>query len=192
MHAKGVELPGYEPRAVKGYALSYAVSNIGGSHMYGRPQPDLGKGGKPLADEGKGAMVLEAQIELAIIDSIIVCNFGSSGLTNDMRNQMLKAVTGFDEFVDQEYLSRLGERVVCLERAFNVREGFNRKDDTLPSRFLTEPLKNAGPATGQIVRNLDTLLDEYYHVAGYTDQGIPTSKKLEELGLDSVVRDFGN
>jgi aldehyde:ferredoxin oxidoreductase len=41
MHVKGSELPGYDPRAIKGYGLSYATSNIGGNHMYGRPRPEI-------------------------------------------------------------------------------------------------------------------------------------------------------
>jgi aldehyde:ferredoxin oxidoreductase len=49
--------------------------------------------------------------------------------------------------------------------------------------MLKEPLINAGPATGQIVRNLDRLLDEYYDTLGYTREGIPTPEKLKQLGL---------
>jgi aldehyde:ferredoxin oxidoreductase len=79
---------------------------------------------------------------------------------------------------------------VCLERAFNVREGFDRKDDTLPARMLTEPLQNAGPATGQVIRSLDTLLDEYYDALGYTRQGVPSPEKLRELGLEEVAKDI--
>jgi len=190
IHCKGLEMGGYEPRAVKGYALSYAVSNIGASHTYGRPHPDLVGTTDRLAEEGKGDMVASAQREQAITDSVIACGFGSSGITGELRNETLLAATGIDEFADATYLAKLGERVVCLERAFNVREGFSRKDDTLPARMLTEPLKNAGPATGEVVRRLDSLLDEYYDVVGYTRQGIPTPQKLEELGLHLVIRDI--
>jgi aldehyde:ferredoxin oxidoreductase len=54
MHIKGLELPGYDPRAVKGYALSMATSNIGGSHMYGRPRDELKGIVDPFAENGKG------------------------------------------------------------------------------------------------------------------------------------------
>jgi aldehyde:ferredoxin oxidoreductase len=100
------------------------------------------------------------------------------------------AATGFNEFSDPAYLDLIGERILCLERSFNVREGFSRKDDTLPARMLTEPLKNAGPATGQVIRNLDKLLDEYYDALGYSSQGIPTEERLRQIGLDWVIEDI--
>ena len=186
MHVKGIEMPGYEPRAVKGYGLSYAVSNIGGSHMYGRPAEELAGKIDPLADEGKGEYIASVQKEQAVRDCVLECVFGDSGLTPELRNQMLVAASGFEEFGEPAYLEKLGERIVTLERVFNVREGFSRKDDTLPSRFLTEPLEKAGPATGETVRKLDVLLDEYYAAMGYTQQGIPTVKRLRELGLKDV------
>ncbi|NIN68928.1 MAG: hypothetical protein GTO63_30425, partial [Anaerolineae bacterium] len=52
-----------------------------------------------------------------------------------------------------------------------------------------EPLQNAGPATGQVIRSLDTLLDEYYDALGYTRQGVPSREKLQELGLTEVIED---
>jgi len=189
MHVKGIELPGYEPRAVKGFGLSYAVSNCGGIHTYGRPGLELSRTVDPLAEEGKGKLVASAQKQYAIADCVLECPFGNAGLTPELRNQLLVAATGIEEFGDPAYLEKVGERIVCLERAFNVREGFGRKDDTLPSRFLTEPLENAGSATGQTVQQLDTMLDEYYDAAGYTRQGIPTAQKLNELGLGGVIND---
>ena len=80
----------------------------------------------------------------------------------------------------------MGERIICLERAYNVREGFSRKDDQLPERMTSEPLTNAGPATGSMVRNLDRLLNEYYDALGYDRNGVPTRQKLKELGLENV------
>ncbi len=60
----------------------------------------------------------------------------------------------------------------------------------LPERFTTEPLKNAGPYTGEIVRNLDGLIDEYYRLMGYTKEGIPSVEKLRELHLEGVIKDM--
>jgi aldehyde:ferredoxin oxidoreductase len=144
----------------------------------------------PLADEGKGEMIALSQNGQAIDDSAIVCNFGSMGLSPEMKGELMAAATGINEFGDPSKLGTVGERIVCLERAFNAREGFNRKDDTLPERFLTEPLQNAGPATGQVVRNLDGLINEFYDAAGYTRQGIPTPQKIDELGLSGIVKDI--
>jgi len=191
MQVKGLEFPAYESRAVKGYGLIFATSNMGANHMYGRPREDLAGTTDRFADEGKGKDASRAQIGQATEDSVIQCSFTpATGFTPELRCGLLVAATGFDEFNNPAYLNKIGERIICLERSFNVREGFSRKDDTLPARILTEPLQNAGPATGQMMRKLDTLLDEYYDALGYTRQGIPSVEKLEQLGLDWVVEDI--
>jgi aldehyde:ferredoxin oxidoreductase len=188
MHVKGLELPAYEPRSIKGYGLSYATSNIGGSHMYGRPRQELYGTSDPrpvdqFADEGKGDIIALVQKNQAAEEVAIVCTFGNSGLSSSLLGDLLAAGSGYEEFRDPAYLATVGERIVCLERCFNVREGFDRKEDTLPQRMFTEPLLNAGPATGQMIRKMDTLLDEYYQALGYNERGIPTLQRLEQLGL---------
>jgi aldehyde:ferredoxin oxidoreductase len=190
IHIKGLEIPGYEPRALKGYGLSMATSNIGGSHMYGRPRDELAGKVDPYAEQGKGASVAEIQKEQAVEDSLIACTFGNSGLSLRDYAEFLTAATGLDGLGSVAELRTVGERIVCLERCFNGREGFRRKDDTLPPRMLEQPLENAGPATGQVVRNLDTLLDEYYCALGYDTEGVPTAERLQALGLDLVAEDL--
>ena len=192
MHVKGLEIPAYEPRAIKGYGLIFATSNVGANHMYGRPREEFAGTKDRFADEGKGEDIARAQKGQAVEDSIIQCSFGAAtGFTPESRGELLVAATGFNEFGDPAYLDQIGERIICLERSFNVRERFSRKDDTLPARMLTEPLKNAGPATGQVIRKLDTLLDEYYDALGYTRKGIPSIEKLTQLDLEWLVKDIG-
>jgi aldehyde:ferredoxin oxidoreductase len=76
------------------------------------------------------------------------------------------------------------ERIVNLERLFIGREGITRRDDTLPRRFLQEPLpQGSGPSTGSVLE-LDPMLDEYYRARGWdVESGLPTKQKLAELGL---------
>jgi aldehyde:ferredoxin oxidoreductase len=86
-------------------------------------------------------------------------------------------------------LFRIGERIWNLEHAFNIREGFSRKDDCLPGRFLTEPL-DQGPVKGAVVE-LDRLLDDYYDQRGWgRTNGYPTRETLERLDLKSVANDL--
>jgi aldehyde:ferredoxin oxidoreductase len=183
MHIKGLELPGYDPRGVKGYALSMATSNIGGSHMYGRPRDELSGKVDPFTEKGKGASIVQVQREQALEDSLIACTFGNSGLDLSLYSEFLTAATGIETFSDTDNLLKIGERIICLERCFNVRDGLTRKDDSLPVRMTSEPLKNAGPSTGQVVKDLDTLLDEYYDVLGYTREGVPTLERMKDLGI---------
>jgi aldehyde:ferredoxin oxidoreductase len=185
MHIKGLELSGYDPRGIKGYALSMATSNIGGSHMYGRPRAELAGKIDPFTEKGKGDPIAQVQKEQAVEDSLIACTFGNSGLNLTKYAQLLTAATGMEEFTEENDLLRIGERIVCVERCFNMREGFWRKDDSLPRRMTSEPLREAGPSTGQVVRDLDTLLDEYYEALGYTREGVPTAEKLKDLGIET-------
>ncbi|MCJ7523346.1 MAG: aldehyde ferredoxin oxidoreductase C-terminal domain-containing protein, partial [Dehalococcoidia bacterium] len=76
-----------------------------------------------------------------------------------------------------------------LERCFNVREGFSRKDDTLPKRMFTEPLKG-GLRDGEVIRKPDAIIDEYYDARGWDRNGIPTMKTLARLGLEDVDVDI--
>jgi len=193
IHVKGLELPAYEPRAAKIHGLSMATSNIGASHMYGYARQEISGKADPrpvdrFADQGNGDIAAYNQIDKAAEETAILCNFADSGMTRQLLGELLSYGAGCSELMEEKTLRKVGERIVCLERCFNVREGFSRKDDTLPKRMQSSPLENAGPATGQVVRNLDALLDEYYDALGYSRQGIPTDATLASLGLDSIVK----
>jgi aldehyde:ferredoxin oxidoreductase len=98
--------------------------------------------------------------------------------------KLIPVVTEFD--FSAEELTKIGERINNIERLFNVREGFSRKDDTLPQRFLSEPLTE-GPSKGSTV-DLDPMLDEYYQARGWhVESGHPTAEKLKELGLENEM-----
>jgi aldehyde:ferredoxin oxidoreductase len=130
------------------------------------------------------------QIKKAVEETGILCTFADSNVSPQLIADLFTTATGRQDLVDPKNLDTVGERIVALERCFNIREGFSRKDDTLPERMFKEPLKNAGPATGQVVAKMDALLDEFYAYMGYDKDGIPTAEKLKDLGLDDVVADM--
>jgi aldehyde:ferredoxin oxidoreductase len=88
-----------------------------------------------------------------------------------------------------EELSVAGERINALAKLINVREGFSRKDDTLPWKVMNQPITDDGPAKGAVVTQdeLDLLLDDYYQARGWNVEGIPTKAKLKELGLQEFL-----
>ena len=99
------------------------------------------------------------------------------------------AATGIEDFKNEDFLFTVGARILNIERAFNVREGFGRKDDSLPPRFLTEPL-TSGAAQGHTFE-LDEMLDQYYEARGWDKStGYPTRSALESLGLTTVADDL--
>jgi aldehyde:ferredoxin oxidoreductase len=197
MQVKGLELAGYEPRGLKATGFGYATSNIGGSHGNGSLAFQEWGATVPRAvdrftEDDKADIVIYNQ-DRAGLEVGIVCAFAFScgDWYSKLFGKMLTAVTGIEEFADEAYLNRVGERVWNLDRAFNVRDGFNRQHDTLPQRFQTEPLHTReAQGEGQIVRTLDKFLDEYYQLRGWTPNGIPSREKLEELGLGYVVKDI--
>ena len=199
MEVKGVEMPAYEPRGVKITAFGYATSNIGGGHGYGSLFfPEMMATGpramERFSEEGKAGILVHNQNQSALNEVGCVCVFvlGWGGWFQRLFGKMLVAATGIGEFADWDYLCRVGERIVNLDRAFNVRDGFNRAQDTLPRRIQSEPLHTGkAPGEGQMVRTLEKFLDEYYRLRGWTRQGIPSREKLEELGLGFVVKDIG-
>ncbi|HEX16576.1 MAG TPA: hypothetical protein ENF44_05590 [Deltaproteobacteria bacterium] len=195
MHCKGLELPGYDPRAAKAHGLSYATSNIGGSHMYGYARQEISGATEPrpvdrLAEDGKGEIAGWNQIKKAREETGVLCNFADSGITPRLIGDLYVSATGVPEFGELDYLDRVGERIVALERSINVREGFRRRDDRLPERFLKEPLQEAGPSTGAVIEGFDRMLDDYYHFMGYDSNGVPTEEKLRELGLEEVAAEL--
>jgi aldehyde:ferredoxin oxidoreductase len=197
MQTKGLELAGYEPRALKATGFGYATSNIGGSHgngslafqEWGMPVP---RAVDRFTEREKADIVIFNQNNSGL-EVGIVCAFSHEwgGWYRRLFNMMLKAATGIDEFADWGYLSKVGERIVNLDRAFNVRDGFDRSHDTLPLRFQNEPLHTRkAPGEGEMVRTLDKFLDEYYRLRGWTEAGIPSREKLQGLGLGYVIRDI--
>jgi aldehyde:ferredoxin oxidoreductase len=100
---------------------------------------------------------------------------------------LYSACTGLE--TSSEEMIELGERVFTLLKAYNVRQGVTRKDDTVPDRFFEEPQPD-GPAQGAILSraNMDALLDEYYGLRGWDPKtGMPGHKKLVELGLPDIA-----
>jgi aldehyde:ferredoxin oxidoreductase len=184
MHVKGLELAAYDPRGAKSMGIGYATSPRGGCHerglisreTFGAP-PFI----DPLATEGKGKVVKESQDETAVLDSLGVCVFPphNDGMQMEDIAQLFSCVIG--KSITAAELMDAGNRIWNLERLFNIREGFSRKDDRLPPRLLNEPMPE-GPAEGQVVE-LDILLDDYYRTRQWNDNGIPTSDILSKLGL---------
>jgi len=182
MHIKGMEIPGYDPRGAFGMALAYATSDRGACHQRAwtvRAEIE-GKLTPKYSIKNRAKFVKETQDERAMCFSLVLCDFAP--LEVNCFVELLNKATGFN-FTAENYL-KTGERIWNLTRLFNVREGVTRKDDTLPMRFMREPLPD-GVAKGQMIteKMLDGMLDEYYALRGWDKNGIPTKEKLKELGL---------
>lgn len=194
IHVKGLEPSAHDPRRFFSQALSYgtatrgACHNASWSHPYelalymseiGFPEPQ-----DPYGIEGKAEFTAKMQDLMCAMDTLILCRFSQVGKAVNVTNHVdwLNLITGWNMDIP-EYM-KVGERLFNLKRMYNVRLGVSRKDDFLPYRFMTlnrkgEDLTNQLPPMGR-------LLSDYYAYRGWSEDGIPTQGKLEELGLDEL------
>jgi aldehyde:ferredoxin oxidoreductase len=137
--------------------------------------------------DGKVEQAVDTQHLTAVGDSLVQCRFameaGLGPVINDEYGALLGAATGWGPSTAE--LSSIGERIINLERIFNVREGVSRKDDTLPYRVISDEIPQ-GPHKGHRIPNekLKELLDSYYRLRGWDQDGIPGKEKLRQLGLE--------
>ncbi len=182
MSVKGLEMPAYDPRGIKGIGLNYATANRGGCHVTGYTvSPEIvGLPQKidPLTTEGKAQWVKIIQDFTSTVNSTINCLFTTFALGTKDYADLLSAVTGWD--MSEDEILKIGERIYNLERVIMGKLGFSEKDDTLPSRLLREPMPE-GPAKGHIVE-LEKMKEEYYKLRGWVN-GVPTPEKLRELEI---------
>jgi len=193
MQVKGLEIPAYEPRGTKAMGFNYATASIGASHCFGYARQDIfgtiiPRPSDRFVEVENADLVIYNQDSVAYRETGIVCTFAANwDWVAPLFGKMLVAARGISQFADNDYLMKVGQRIINMERLFNIREGFGRQHDTLPRRMLTEPLHtNGSPGEGQVVRHQAEFLDRYYEMRGWTKEGIPTSQKLKELGLGYV------
>jgi aldehyde:ferredoxin oxidoreductase len=190
---KGLELPAHSARVLKGMSLGYATATRGGSHHDTRPTLQYASDHDNTTPDGKPEFAVKNQHFTAVGDSLTQCRFvserGFGSMLNERYPRLINAVTGWN--LSLEDVERIGERIWNLERAFNVREGVRRDQDTLPHRVMHEPVPE-GMHKGMHCppEELNAMLDVYYALRGWTPEGIPTPEKLQALGLATVVRDL--
>ena len=196
-HVKGVEIYGGDPRGMMGTALSYAVSLRGGDFTSVYPVPEFrytpAKAEKEFgtraavdyqASEGKGALVRKCLLASAVIDSLGICKVPALTIIGDFDLEkeaaLTRALTGLE--ISTPELFRIGERIVNFQKLINLKLGATADDDTLPDKFMHEPI-GEGPASGQSVQELASMVKAFYRCMGWDQEGVPTEAKLKELGI---------
>jgi len=200
IHCKGLEGAAHDPRSGKALAVTYGTANRGMCHIhplegmaydsgkidwgmipYGVPDPNtLDR----WDEKGKGKIVKILQDGLIMPDVLGVCKFFMyAGITLEHYAKLLSALTGWQ--LEGKDLVKIGERISNLQRLFNLREGFTKKDDDLPDRAKQRPLFGAYRDEDRcIIKDYEGMLREYYEARGWDEEtGIPKKEKLLELGL---------
>ena len=212
IHVKGMSNLHSDERPTPALALNIAVSSRGSDHLRGRPAIDLynlpmkvldrvyrnpdGYDG-PLTNnyseyEGKPRMVLWQELNYMAVDCLGVCKYHTIFLSPNHPT--------FGEFEKLIYLNtgleittldlwNIADRCYTIERLFNIREGMTRKDDWLNDRYFDEPTKLGLPmARGKSIDRgkFTAMLDEYYQLHQWNEDGVPTPELLEKLEILSL------
>jgi len=193
-----------DERPTPSFALGIATSTRGADHLRGRPAIDL-YGlpedfleeiyGAPISSdyrsyEGKSRMVWWQELLYAVTDSLGTCKFQTVFLAVhapkwDEFSKLIYLVSGIQYTTSQ--LMEIGERIYTIERMFNNREGFSRKDDALPERYFKEATPIGLPRVRDRKINkekFEKMLDEYYTLHGWNDNGVPTIETIQKLGIE--------
>jgi len=190
-HIKGLEMTGYDIRGLKTAAVGYAVSFRGADHnRHGAYGLDLGgKVNRFKFEKGRSKLVIDIEDLYNIIDSLILCKFSRGTYYEGFKDlaQYYTLVTGIE--MTPEELRKAGERISNLARLLNIREGFTRKDDHLPAKVMSTPIPDDTVSKGSYItkKELDFMLDDYYEARGWTREGMPTTEKLNEIGLNDLA-----
>ncbi len=163
VHVKGLEPAGYEPRALKGMGLAYAISERGADHLRATVyKPEMSGKVDPQAIEGKAELVLDFEDRHTIFDTLIFCRFYRDSIGWDELPVIVHGLTGLD--VDKAALQKISADIANIIRAYNLREGMTPADDTLPPRILNEPLESGKRITKA---ELDKMIGDYYALRGW-------------------------
>lgn len=193
VHAKGLELPMHDPRALVSAAATYATGNRGGSHNEA-PAYYLEEGMKiegfpqdvePHGSAGKGAMTAKMQDLSTVFDALGLCKFTlAGGVSSPELRRFVELALGWS--LTEDELFAVGDRIYTLKRLYNQRLGVDGKDDTLPGRILRD--KRGAGFSGESLPDLATMLRDLYAVRGWDQQGRVTQTKAEAMGLSEYFR----
>jgi aldehyde:ferredoxin oxidoreductase len=165
---KGLEIPGYEPRALQTMAIGFAVGARGADHnRSGAYEVDFSdKVDRRHVTLDAVRHAIDTEDKAALMDSLIMCKF-LRGVFEDFyaeTAEMLRSVTGWD--VNADELHETARRIVSAKRQFNLLAGWTPTEDTLPDRFLKTPLPN-DPLASLDRQRLDDLVAEYHRQRGW-------------------------
>ena len=194
VHVKGQEVPMHDPRPRRGQGLGYAVSPTGADHEHNIydnlyvqkiPRETRGIGViEPVSALDMGPKKARQFYYISTWNSLdnLLCLCMFVPWTVNQKTRIVKYVTGWD--ISAFELMKVSERANNLARVFNIREGFHREDDSLPKRLML-PKENGILSNVSINQEeFEKLKSNYYSIAGWDSQGVPTLEKLEELEID--------
>jgi len=194
MNVKGLEAAGYDARGMQTFALGCAVGTRGPCHNRSLAYEADAKGTVNRLEGGpdRGPIAKEAEDFAGVLDTMMFCKFIRNCFADLWADipQLYTYTTGIPMTSDD--LRQLAERSWNIKKAFNIREGWTKKDDWLPGRWLKDPMPTGG-SKGAFVKedSLREMIASYYQARGWTAGGLIPKEKLVSLGLDDIAEDIG-
>jgi len=189
-HVKGLDFPAHDPRACWGMIPTYATGTRGACHMRGVEEdvemsgfyiPEIGiteEKAQFFKREGKAFLAVKMQDYCALVNSLVLCVFMPDGgdLSFTSILDIFNSITGWEW--DVQEAMKCGERIFTMQRLINLRDGYSKKDDILPPKMYVPAKK--GFRAGK-VPPVEELINEYYRLREWDENGHPSKRKLQEL-----------
>ncbi len=206
MEAKGLEQSRVETRSAYSYALAFMVNPRGPDHLHTETLAEFGmspemvdvvenvtgdkKFATPYITEKRAEIMRWHEDVYAVTDALGLCAFASTAqyyMTPKLMAELFSAAVGIP--CSEEEGMKLGQKIMAMERCYNVREGLTREDDKLPKRLMTEALEDVTDRPNiNSLEVMGPLLDQYYEMHGWdVSTGRPTRKTLLNYGLESWI-----
>lgn len=188
MHVKGLEISGYDVRAAQAMGLAYALCDVGAHHNRAWAITYDIQTGRDRYDEDKVKRVIYLQHVRPLFDCLGTCRFQwlETELDLDYYARFYTATTGVKVTVDDLLLA--SERIYNLTRAISIREGLTSKEDGLPERVFMDPVPEGTIKGATLDKDkFKKMIQTYYKLRSWDEKGIPTQRKLEELGLKDMA-----
>jgi len=150
---KGQSLAAHEPRSLKGLGVTYATSPQGADHTAGFVADE------PFSKEGHTERSRKAQINMAIVDSLGLCQFTGLRDEYDLFARLMGALTG--AVPSPEEVRRIGREALWKERTFNHASGIGLGQDRLPEFLRSETLAPNNTVFDVEDMDLDRVFSDY-------------------------------
>lgn len=198
VHMKGTGINMHDWRGAWGVMLAQTVAGCGPSWSGGysndfRVEPDIGvpQLSTPFTTEGKAKEVKGMQIRHNYDDSTGTCYFVALREVPNALHllyEAMAAATGWEGF-DMNEAFTVGERVINLQRLFNLRHGLTPANDLDVSPRLLEPPADGFAKGKTVAPYLKDMVLEYYELMGWDrETGKPLKKTLKRLGLEDMAK----
>lgn len=197
-HVKGLEMPAFDPRGLKGLGFGFAMASRGAdfNNTYTLPESrwsperaetELGvhEASDRLTLAGKDVLLKRCMVVCSVIDCLGICKIPALSIIGDFNLQneatLAAGISGLPLYVDS--LFEVGERVLQIERLINLRFGVTTEDDQLPDFFREKP---ADEKLGKEISQADMIAakKKFYRLMGWNSKGIPTGQTLERFGIN--------